>query len=183
MLLFLLTMLYGEMTVSQQELDIHYMQMALALAEQAELHGEVPVGAVLVQGDKVVSRGFNLNILNHDASAHAEMECIRAAGKALDNYRLLDTTLYVTLEPCAMCAGAMVHARISRLVFGAADLKTGAAGSVLNLVNNEAFNHQLSVTSGVLAQECSEQLSAFFRRRRKEKKALKMAEKQKGLNE
>ncbi|MCG9720685.1 tRNA adenosine(34) deaminase TadA [Shewanella sp. Isolate7] len=160
--------------------DEAYMRQAMALAAEAESRGEVPVGALLVKDDRVIATGFNLSICRHDASAHAEMECIRAAGQAVENYRLLDTTLYVTLEPCAMCAGAMVHARIARLVYGAADLKTGAAGSVVDLVRSSAFNHQLTVTSGVLAEECGEQLSAFFRRRRQEKKALKMAEKKQG---
>ncbi|QYJ88805.1 tRNA adenosine(34) deaminase TadA [Shewanella halotolerans] len=160
--------------------DEAYMRQAMALAAQAELRGEVPVGALLVKDDSVIATGFNLSICRHDASAHAEMECIRAAGQVVENYRLLDTTLYVTLEPCAMCAGAMVHARIGRLVFGAADLKTGAAGSVVDLVRSSAFNHQLEVTAGVLAEDCGQQLSAFFRRRRQEKKALKMAEKKQG---
>ncbi|MCE9679234.1 tRNA adenosine(34) deaminase TadA [Shewanella sp. AS1] len=158
------------------------MRLAMALAEKAEAAGEVPVGAVLVKEGQVIAEGCNLNICQHDASAHAEMNCIRTAGKVLENYRLLDTTLYVTLEPCAMCASAMVHARIGRLVYGASDPKTGAAGSVLDLLRFDKFNHQLEVTAGVLAQECGEQLSAFFRRRRQEKKALKQAQ-QKGLNQ
>ncbi|WP_275658983.1 tRNA adenosine(34) deaminase TadA [Shewanella sp. Isolate11] len=162
---------------------MEYMRQAIALAAKAEQAGEVPVGALLVKDDQVIAQGFNLNICQHDASAHAEMNCIRAAGQELENYRLLDTTLYVTLEPCAMCAGAMVHARVGRLVYGASDPKTGAAGSVIDLLNFDAFNHQLDVTSGVLAEECAEQLSAFFRRRRQEKKALKLAEKQQGLTE
>ncbi|QYJ85095.1 tRNA adenosine(34) deaminase TadA [Shewanella mesophila] len=168
--------------MSQEERDIYFMRQAIALAAKAEEAGEVPVGAVLVKDDQIIAEGFNLNICQHDASAHAEMNCIRTAGQALTNYRLLDTTIYVTLEPCAMCAGAMVHARIGRLVYGAADQKTGAAGSVLDLVRFGGFNHQLEVTSGVLALECGEQLSAFFRRRRREKKALKMTEKQQGLD-
>ncbi len=169
--------------MSQQEKDIEFMRLAMALAEKAEIAGEVPVGAILVKEGKVIAEGFNLNICQHDASAHAEMNCIRAAGQVVENYRLLNTTLYVTLEPCAMCAGAMVHARIDRVVYGASDPKTGAAGSVLDLLRFGQFNHQLEVTSGVLAEECAEQLSAFFRRRRQEKKALKQAEKQQGLNE
>lgn len=175
--------LSGEKGLSQEERDIYFMRHAMALAAKAEAAGEVPVGAVLVKDGKIIAEGFNLNICQHDASAHAEMSCIRIAGQSLANHRLLDTTIYVTLEPCAMCAGAMVHARIGRLVYGAADQKTGAAGSVLDLVRFAGFNHQLAVTGGVLAQECGEQLSAFFRRRRREKKALKMAEQQKGLSE
>lgn len=149
------------------------MTLAMQQADEAEARGEVPVGAVLVKDDKVVAVGSNDCIGQHDPSAHAEMQCLREAGKLVENYRLLDTTLYVTLEPCAMCAGAMVHSRVSRLVFGAKDEKTGAAGSVVDLVRHPRFNHQLEVNNGVLEQECSEQLSQFFRRRRKEKKEQK----------
>ena len=163
---------------AQLAIDQQWMRLAMQLAQQAELKGEVPVGAVLVKDEVMIASGFNLSILNHDPTAHAEMECIRQAGKVLENYRMLGTTLYVTLEPCAMCAGAMVHSRIERVVYGADDLKTGAAGSVINLLQHPAFNHQLSVTSGVLADECAGQLSAFFKRRRAEKKALKQLAKQ-----
>lgn len=157
----------------QLAIDEKWMRVAMQLAEQAELQGEVPVGAVLVKDDVLIASGCNLSIVNHDPTAHAEMECIRQAGKVLENYRMLDTTLYVTLEPCTMCAGAMIHSRITRIVYGADDLKTGAAGSVINLLQHSAFNHQLDVTSGVLATQCAEQLSLFFQRRRAEKKALK----------
>ncbi|WP_394392194.1 tRNA adenosine(34) deaminase TadA [Shewanella woodyi] len=163
--------------MSQTERDIHYMKLAMDMAAKAEEKGEVPVGAILVKNDEVISAGFNFCIGLHDPSAHAEMQCLRQAGKVIENYRLLDTTLYVTLEPCAMCAGAMVHSRVSRLVFGASDAKTGAAGTVIDLVRHSAFNHQLEVTQGVLELECAEQLSQFFRRRRKEKKALKQQQK------
>ncbi|UCX06701.1 tRNA adenosine(34) deaminase TadA [Shewanella glacialimarina] len=156
-------------------MDIKWMRVAMQLAELAEQKGEVPVGAVLVKDDVMIASGFNLSILKHDPTAHAEMECIRQAGQILANYRMLDTTLYVTLEPCTMCAGAIIHSRIKRVVYGADDLKTGAAGSVMNLLQHPAFNHQLEVTSGVLAPECGNQLSAFFSRRRAEKKALKQA--------
>ncbi|MGZ9898955.1 tRNA adenosine(34) deaminase TadA [Shewanella gaetbuli] len=159
----------------QRAIDEKWMTLAMQLAHEAELKGEVPVGAVLVKDDVLIASGFNLSILNHDPTAHAEMECIRQAGQVLENYRMLDTTLYVTLEPCAMCAGAMVHSRIKRVVYGADDLKTGAAGSVINLLQHPTFNHQLEVTSGVLAAECASQLSAFFKRRRAEKKAAKQA--------
>ncbi|RTR39293.1 tRNA adenosine(34) deaminase TadA [Shewanella canadensis] len=159
--------------MTQLDRDIHFMTLAMQQAAEAEARGEVPVGAVLVKDDKVVAVGSNDCIGQHDPSAHAEMQCLREAGKLVENYRLLDTTLYVTLEPCAMCAGAMVHSRVSRLVFGAKDEKTGAAGSVVDLVRHPRFNHQLEVNSGVLEQECSEQLSRFFRRRRKEKKEQK----------
>ena len=163
---------------AQQIIDRQWMRLAMQLAEQAELKGEVPVGAVLVKDDVMIASGFNLSIINNDPTAHAEMECIRQAGNVLNNYRMLDTTLYVTLEPCAMCAGAMVHGRIKRVVYGADDLKTGAAGSVIDLLQHPAFNHQLAVSAGVLADECAEQLSAFFKRRRAEKKALKLLGKQ-----
>ncbi|TKB54684.1 tRNA adenosine(34) deaminase TadA [Ferrimonas aestuarii] len=153
-----------------------WMRYAMKLAQQAEAIGEIPVGAVLVKGDQVVAEGFNRSIIDHDPSAHAEMQCLRSAGQVLENYRQLDTTLYVTLEPCPMCAGALVHARVGTVVFGASDLKTGAGGSVMNLLQHSALNHQVEIISGVLADECSEQLSAFFRRRRAEKKALKQAQ-------
>ncbi len=157
--------------------DLHWMQLAMEMAQKAEALGEVPVGAVLVKDDKLIACGWNQPIAANDPSAHAEILCLRQAGSQLENYRLLDTTLYVTLEPCAMCAGAMVHARVGRLVYGAADPKTGAAGSVLDLVRHPLFNHKLAVSAGVMEQECSEQLSAFFRRRRQEQKALKQARK------
>lgn len=157
------------------------MRLAIELASQAEAVGEVPVGAVLVLGDKMIATGFNHSIHDHDASAHAEILCIREAGQVLSNYRLLDTTLYVTLEPCAMCAGAMVHSRIGRVVYGAKDEKTGAAGTVVNLLQHGAFNHQVEITAGVLAEDCSQQLSQFFKRRRAEKKALKLAQKKTAL--
>ncbi|WP_394146867.1 tRNA adenosine(34) deaminase TadA [Shewanella atlantica] len=159
--------------MTQLDRDVHFMTLAMQQACKAEARGEVPVGAVLVKDDKVVAVGSNDSISQHDPSAHAEMQCLRQAGKLVENYRLLDTTLYVTLEPCAMCAGAMVHSRVTRLVYGAKDEKTGAAGSVIDLVRHPKFNHQLDVSHGVLEQECSEQLRAFFRRRRKEKKELK----------
>lgn len=148
------------------EFDHHCMQRAFELAAIAEEKGEVPVGAVLAKDGEVVAEGFNQPILNHDPTAHAEMVALRAAGQKLDNYRLVDTTLYVTLEPCAMCAMAMVHARVSRVVFAATDPRTGAAGSVLNILQNPSFNHQCVVESGLLHEECSEQLKRFFRYKR-----------------
>ncbi|WP_076410801.1 tRNA adenosine(34) deaminase TadA [Shewanella sp. UCD-KL12] len=163
--------------MEQRDRDRHFMQLAMQQAQEAEKRGEVPVGAILVKGDEVIAVGSNDCINQHDPSAHAEMLCLRQAGQVVQNYRLLDTTLYVTLEPCAMCAGAIVHSRVERLVFGATDEKTGAAGTVLDLVRHPALNHQLEVTQGVLADECSEQLSQFFRRRRKEKKALRKQQK------
>lgn len=153
--------------------DEDWMRRAIVLAANAEQQGEVPVGAVLVKDGNMIAEGWNQMISLNDPSAHAEMQAIRAASAVMANYRLPDCTLYVTLEPCSMCAGVMVHSRIKRLVFGATDLKTGAAGSVLNLVQYGQFNHQLEVVSGVLATECATQLSAFFQRRRQEQKAAK----------
>lgn len=153
--------------------DEQWMRHAMLLAQRAEQLGEVPVGAVLVKDQQIIAEGWNQMISLNDPSAHAEMQAVRQAGQVLDNYRLLDCTLYVTLEPCTMCAGVLVHSRIKRLVYGAADYKTGAAGSVLDLVRYPQFNHQLEVTAGVLAEECSAMLSAFFQRRRAEKKQVK----------
>ncbi|MGI2259549.1 tRNA adenosine(34) deaminase TadA [Shewanella sp. GXUN23E] len=164
--------------MDQAQQDKHWMAVALEMAAKAEALGEVPVGAVLVKDNELLAAGFNYSIGLHDPSAHAEMQCLRQAGKVLENYRMLDTTLYVTLEPCAMCAGAMVHSRLKRVVFGARDLKTGAAGSVVDLLGHPAFNHQLDVTAGVLEEECAALLSNFFKRRRAEKKALKQAARQ-----
>jgi len=148
------------------ESDERFMHEALALARQAEAAGEVPVGAVLVKNGVVIASGWNHPISAHDPSAHAEIAALRVAAETLGNYRLLDTTLYVTLEPCAMCAGAMVHARVKRLVYGAADPKAGAAGSVFDIVRAPALNHRLEVTGGVLAEECGALLKGFFSQRR-----------------
>lgn len=142
------------------------MRRALALAGEAEALGEVPVGAVLVQDDRVVGEGYNTLIRDHDPSAHAEMTAIRSAARAKGNYRLPGTTLYVTLEPCAMCAGAIVQARITRVVYGADDPRTGAARSVFRVLDNPALNHRCEVVGGVLAEESSGLLRAFFRARR-----------------
>jgi len=143
------------------------MRHALRLAERARSEGEVPVGAVVVKDGVAVGEGWNRPIAAQDPSAHAEMVALRAAAAALGNYRLLDTTLYVTLEPCMMCAGAMVHARISRVVFGAGDPKTGVAGGVADLFAAPFVNHRIAVSGGVLAQECGALLTAFFKERRK----------------
>lgn len=161
------------------ELDKMFMQHALQLADRAEQQDEIPVGAVLVKNGEVIAEGWNQSISLNDPSAHAEMMALRSAGEKLNNYRLIDTTLYVTLEPCPMCAGLLVHARVSRIVFGAADYKTGACGSIMNLVQDPKLNHQLDVSGGVLALECGNKLSAFFKKRREVKKALK---KQSSLN-
>ncbi|KGJ96264.1 tRNA adenosine(34) deaminase TadA [Colwellia psychrerythraea] len=168
-------------TEEQALLDITFMKRAIELAQQAELHDEIPVGAVVVYQDKIIGEGFNQSIMLNDPSSHAEMNAIRAAGDFLNNYRLLDCTLYVTLEPCPMCAGLLVHSRIKRLVYACSDLKTGAAGSAFNLVNSPQLNHQIEVQSGNLQEECSQLLSSFFKRRRKEKKQAKQAAKKTSL--
>lgn len=146
--------------------DVAFMQRALELARRAEAEGEVPIGAVLVLNGAVLAEGWNRPIASHDPTAHAEIVALRAGAERLKNYRLLNTTLYVTLEPCAMCAGAIVHARVSRVVYGADDPQAGAAGSVYNLLQSDTLNHRAVVTGGVLAQACAEQLRAFFRARR-----------------
>lgn len=142
------------------------MRTALAEAAVAASAGEVPVGAVLVQNGEIIGRGLNRPIQDVDPTAHAEIMAIRAAAAAVKNYRLLHTTIYVTLEPCAMCVGAMLNARVSRLVFGAYDPKAGAAGSVVDLSDNRSFNHRLEVNGGLLEKQCSELLQKFFRSRR-----------------
>ena len=147
--------------------DIDYMQQALMLASQAAEIGEVPVGAIVVKDGVIIGRGSNAPIGTHDPTAHAEILAMRNAAQHLGNYRLVDCTLYVTLEPCAMCSGAIQHARISRLVYGASDPKTGACGSVINLMAEPKLNHHTEVSSGVLAQECGAALSSFFSARRK----------------
>ncbi len=146
--------------------DIFFMRRALELARDAEACGEVPVGAVLVKDGEIVAQGFNQPISRSDPTAHAEIVVLRAAAAGLANYRLPGTTLYVTLEPCPMCAGAVVHARVERLVFGASDPRTGAAGSVFDLVRSEQLNHRLEVESGLLADESAALLTTFFRARR-----------------
>ena len=146
--------------------DASFMRRALELARNAEAKGEVPVGALLVRDGREIGSGWNRPIGDSDPTAHAEIVALRAAALALGNYRLTGTTLYVTLEPCAMCAGAMLHARVGRLVFGAADPKAGAAGSVIDLARSPDFNHRMQVTAGVLAEECRALLQEFFRRRR-----------------
>lgn len=143
-----------------------FMQRALELAATAEAHGEVPVGAVLVLNDAIIGEGYNQVISLNDPSAHAEAMAIRAAGQTLKNYRLVDTTLYVTLEPCAMCAGLITHARVKTLVYGAADPRTGATGTAIEVINHPSMNHKVEVIGGVMADECGEVLRQFFRRRR-----------------
>jgi len=142
------------------------MRRALALARRAADAGEVPVGAVLVRGDEVIGEGWNRPIGACDPTAHAEILALRSAAIQVGNYRLVDSTLYVTLEPCPMCAGAIVHARIARVVFGAADPRTGAAGTVFDLLRSSQLNHRAEVTGGVLAEDCGALLREFFRARR-----------------
>jgi tRNA(adenine34) deaminase len=146
--------------------DEDYLRLALDQAGVAAEADEVPVGAVVVYQGEILALGRNSVLGSHDPTAHAEIVAIRAAAQQLKNYRLVDCELYTTLEPCAMCAGAMIHARIARLIYGAADPKAGAAGSVLEVVNHPQLNHQMQVTSGVLAGECGEVLRTFFRERR-----------------
>ena len=146
--------------------DTEYMRRALELATQAAARGEVPVGALIVKGERVIGEGFNQPISLKDPTAHAEVLALRAAAATLGDYRLGGTTLYVTLEPCPMCAAALVHARVTRLVFGAWDPRQGAAGSVFNLVTARAMNHQVDCFGGVLADECGAMLRQFFESRR-----------------
>lgn len=147
-------------------MDEQYMRMALDLAREAAAAGEVPVGAIVVSEGEVVGRGFNQPIGKHDPTAHAEIVALRDAASKLGNYRLPGCTLYVTLEPCAMCSGAIMHARIGRVVFGAADPKTGVAGSVINLYEETRLNHHAEIVGGILADECGALLSSFFAARR-----------------
>jgi tRNA(Arg) A34 adenosine deaminase TadA len=146
--------------------DIDFMRLALERAVLARASGEVPVGAVLVSGERVIASGANQPIASHDPTAHAEIEALRSGGQALGSYRLTDTTLYVTLEPCPMCAMAIVHARVRRLVFGAWDPRAGAAGSVTDIFTLPGLNHRVDVFGGVLMEECSSLLKDFFGERR-----------------
>lgn len=151
--------------------DVDFMRTALELAGQAFAMGEVPVGALVVKDGMIIGRGYNAPILRNDPSAHAEMQALREAAQHIGNYRLPECELFVTLEPCLMCAGAIMHARIARVVYGAADYKTGACGSVLNAFAESRLNHHARVTGGVLADECGLILSNFFAMRRIQKKA------------
>ena len=158
----------------QSEFDEKMMRYALELADKAEALGEIPVGAVLVDDSgNIIGEGWNLSIVQSDPTAHAEIIALRNGAKNIQNYRLLNTTLYVTLEPCTMCAGAILHSRIKRLVFGTSDYKTGAVGSRFHFFDDYKMNHTLEITSGVLAEACSQKLSAFFQKRREEKKIEK----------
>jgi tRNA(adenine34) deaminase len=146
--------------------DEFWMEEALREGLRAEAVGEVPVGAIIVHNGRIIGRGSNRNLLDHDPTAHAEIVAMREAGRILRNHRLLDCELYVTIEPCAMCAGAMVHARLKRLIYGADDAKAGAVRSVMQVLNHPQLNHQMEITSGVLAGRCMDALQAFFRAKR-----------------
>lgn len=144
-----------------------WMELALEQARLAQAMSEVPVGAVLVQDDQLIASAHNQPIYSNDPTAHAEIQLLRAAGKQLNNYRFPDTTLYVTLEPCTMCLGAMIHARVSRVVFGAYDQKTGVCGSCTDLSTSQCFNHTIAIEGGVLENNCKQLLQEFFKKRRK----------------
>ncbi len=147
----------------------YWMEKALELARKAESAGEVPVGAVLVKGDQLIAEGWNQPVSSHDATSHAEIMAMREAGKSLNNYRLIDTTMYVTLEPCSMCVGAMIHARVAKVVYGASEPRTGALGGAFNLLMSNDHNHNFDVVSGVLAEQSRDMLQSFFQSRRKDK--------------
>ncbi len=149
------------------------MERALELARKAEAAGEVPVGAVIVKDNQLIAEGWNQPIISHDATAHAEIMAMREAGLKLNNYRLIDTTMYVTLEPCSMCVGAMIHARVSKVVYGAAEPRTGALGGAFNLLEANQHNHLFDVESGVMAEESSVLLQKFFKSRRKSRSGCK----------
>jgi tRNA(adenine34) deaminase len=148
--------------------DITWMELALAEARMAAEAGEVPVGALVIINGEIIGRAGNRNLRDHDPTAHAEILALRQAAQHLGNHRLTGCTLYATIEPCAMCAGAVIHARIARLVYGAKDSKAGAAGSILEVINHPRLNHKMEVVSGVLGERCSEILQDFFRRRREQ---------------
>lgn len=153
--------------------DDDFMQIALDLAQQAAEAGEVPVGAIVVKDGEIIGRGSNAPITTHDPTAHAEVRAMRDAAQHLGNYRLVGCTLYVTLEPCAMCSGAIQHARIAKVIYGASDPKTGACGSVVNLMAEPKLNHHTDIRGGILAEECGMILSKFFSARRKKHQAEK----------
>ncbi|MGR6871069.1 tRNA adenosine(34) deaminase TadA [Pseudomonas sp. HK3] len=150
-----------------------FMSEAIAQAKLADAKNEVPVGAVIVIDGEIIGRGFNQPISSHDPTAHAEIMALRDAAKRIGNYRLVDADLYVTIEPCTMCAGAMIHGRVKRVIYGASEPKAGVVHSQQNIFKEPYFNHNVDVLSGVLADECSDVMQAFFKRRREEKKAVK----------
>lgn len=147
--------------------DKHWMEKALELARKAEQAGEVPVGAVLVKDNQLIAEGWNQPITSHDATSHAEIMAMREAGKKLNNYRLIDTVMYVTLEPCSMCVGAMIHARVSKIIYAASEPRTGALGGAFNLLDANQHNHIFEVEAGLMAEESKAMLQRFFRSRRK----------------
>lgn len=147
--------------------DEYWMEKALHLARKAEAAGEVPVGAILVKYDEVIAEGWNQPIISHDATSHAEIMAMRAAGERLNNYRLTDTVMYVTLEPCSMCVGAMIHARVAKVVYGASEPRTGALGGAFNLLEASQHNHIFKVVSGIMAQDSKDMLQKFFQSRRR----------------
>lgn len=156
--------------------DEVWMRHALKLAKHAESLGEIPVGAVIVdENNQIIGEGYNQSIMQHNPTAHAEIMAIEQAGQCIRNYRLVNTTLYVTLEPCIMCAGAIIHSRIQRVVYGASDYKTGAAGSYIDILSRSGINHFAQITSGILSDECSSMLSNFFQKRRQQKKQHKQS--------
>ena len=147
--------------------DDKWMALAIKQADKADAEGEVPVGAVIVKDGKLIAQAHNQPISTNDATAHAEIQVLRAAGKLQKNYRLIDTTIYVTLEPCAMCLGAMMHARIKRMVYGTSDPKTGVCGSHVDLTTESFFNHKMEISGGILEKDCKKLLQTFFKLRRK----------------
>lgn len=156
--------------------DEVWMRHALKLAKHAESLGEIPVGAVIVdENNQIIGEGYNQPIMQHNPTAHAEIMAIEQAGQCIRNYRLVNTTLYVTLEPCIMCAGAIIHSRIHRVVYGASDYKTGAAGSYIDILSRTGINHFAQITGGILSDECSSMLSNFFQKRRQQKKQHKQS--------
>jgi tRNA(adenine34) deaminase len=161
----------GQREAEVRDMDQRWMRHALLLAAHAERQGEVPVGAVVVEANEVLGEGWNQTISRSDPSAHAEILALRSAGQRAGNYRLPGCTLYVSLEPCCMCAGAIIHSRVARVVYGAADPKTGAAGGRFQVLGDVRHNHELEISGGCLAEECSVQLQKFFQRRRQEQSA------------
>lgn len=156
--------------------DIRWMEYAIQLAAKGEALGEVPVGAVIVKNGAILGEGFNQPITSNDPTAHAEVVALRQAAKQIENYRLIDSTIYVTLEPCTMCVGALVHARIARLVFGTTEPKAGAVVSKAQLLGSDFFNHRINYSRGLLAEQCQHQLSQFFAQRRAQKRKEKSSE-------
>lgn len=157
----------AQMRLTQRQRDYRFMERAFELALRARDSDEIPVGAVVVQNDKIIGEGFNCSVGKHDPSSHAEIVALRDAGKNIENYRLTQCSLYVTLEPCIMCAGAILHGRIERLIFAAHDPKFGAAGSQLNLIQSKFLNHQCTIVCGIMQRQCQELLQQFFQQQRR----------------